>query len=135
MIYNGDLILVRGVSGSGKTTLAEALAVYSDGTVNSADNYFYNANGEYNWEARLLPMVHAKCLEQTAKDMALGISPIFVANTFASERDFRPYIEESAKYNYRVFTIIVENRHGSENIHDVPNSSLEKQKRRFNIKL
>jgi len=134
-MFNGDLILVRGISGSGKTTLAEALADYSDGSVNSADNYFYNADGEYNWEARLLPMVHAKCLKQTELDMAKGISPIFVANTFAPERELRPYIEAGEKYNYRIFTIIVENRHGSENVHDVPDSSLEKQKRRFNIKL
>jgi len=130
-----DLILVRGISGSGKTTLAEALADHSNGTVNSADNYFYNAKGEYNWKANLLPMVHEKCLKQTAIDMSKGISPIFVANTFAPERELKPYIEEAAKYNYRVFTIIVENRHGSENVHDVPESSLEKQKRRFNIKL
>ena len=129
-----NLILVRGISGSGKTTLAETLAI-PQGVVNSADNFFINEEGEYFWEGRLLPKVHAQCLEKTELDMQKGISPIFVANTFAPERELVPYFDLGEKYNYKVFSIVVENRHGNENIHDVPESSLEKQKNRFKIKL
>ena len=112
------------------------IANYSEtGVVNSADDYFYNEKGEYMWEGRLLPLVHSKCLAKTERDMEMGISPILVANTFAPERELTAYIEAAEKYNYRVFSIVVENRHENENIHNVPEEALEKQKRRFKINL
>ena len=130
-----NLILVRGISGSGKTTLAETLAASSGGTVNSADNWFVNDKGEYKWEGRLLPWVHQKCLDKTEEDMIMGVSHIFVANTFAPERELRPYFEIAEKHNYKVFSIVVENRHGNENVHDVPEASLTKQRNRFKVQL
>ena len=39
------------------------------------------------------------------------------------------------KYDYRVFSIIVENRHGSTNLHGVPDDTLKKMKDRFHISL
>ena len=45
------------------------------------------------------------------------------------------YFKMAERYNYRVHTVIVENRHGGENIHDVPEDKLQKMKERFEIKL
>jgi hypothetical protein len=45
------------------------------------------------------------------------------------------YVDLAEKYGYRVFSVIVENRHGSSNVHGVPDEVIEKMKERFEIKL
>ena len=39
------------------------------------------------------------------------------------------------RYNYRIHTVIVENRHGNQNIHDVPEDKLKSMRSRFVIEL
>jgi len=39
------------------------------------------------------------------------------------------------RYGYRIHTLIVENRHGSKNVHNVPDDKLEQMKDRFEISL
>lgn len=46
-----------------------------------------------------------------------------------------PYFEMAKEYGYTVFTLIVENRHGNENIHNVPENVLDKMEKRFDLKL
>jgi len=71
-----NLFIIRGLSGSGKTTLANVLANYprqydysADGVfehpVLSADDYFLDKEGKYNWVGTLLPEAHAWCLNST----------------------------------------------------------------------
>jgi len=83
----------------------------------------------------LLGAAHLECQNKTVKAMKEGVEKICVANTFTTERELAPYLELGKKYGYRVFSIIVENRMGTKNVHDVPPEVLEKQKNRFNIKL
>jgi hypothetical protein len=45
------------------------------------------------------------------------------------------YYKLAEKYGYIVFSIIVENRHGGINQHNVPEEVLTNMKNRFNIKL
>jgi hypothetical protein len=47
----------------------------------------------------------------------------------------KPYFELATKYGYKVFSVIVENRHGGHNVHGVPEESLEKMRNRFDVKL
>ena len=47
----------------------------------------------------------------------------------------RSLFEMAERYNYRIHTIIVENRHGGENIHGVPKEKLQQMKDRFQIKM
>jgi len=128
---NRNLILVRGVSGSGKSTFAELLG----GTVYSADQYFEDVHGNYNFDSTKLPAAHALCQTNTEKAMEHGLSKIIVTNTFTTEWEMKPYFEMAKRHGYKVFSIIVENRHGGTNVHDVPDIVLQKQKSRFNIKL
>jgi hypothetical protein len=46
-----------------------------------------------------------------------------------------PYFELAKKHGFKVFTIIVENRHGGVNQHGVPEDKIEQMKKRFEIKL
>jgi hypothetical protein len=45
------------------------------------------------------------------------------------------YFKLAEKYGYKVVSLIVENRHGSQNIHGVPEEKLKIMKNRFEIKL
>jgi hypothetical protein len=45
------------------------------------------------------------------------------------------YYNLAKEFNYRVFSMIVENRHDGVNSHGVPEDKLESMKSRFEIKL
>ena len=45
------------------------------------------------------------------------------------------YYDWAKKFEYRVFSLIVENRHGGINQHNVPQDSIDKMRDRFAIKL
>jgi len=62
-------------------------------------------------------------------------SPVVVSNTFTQEWEMEPYFELAKKYGYKVFSIVIENRHGNKNKHGVPEDKVEQMKNRFEIKL
>ena len=47
----------------------------------------------------------------------------------------KPYFELGEKHGYKVFSVIVENRHGGTNVHDCPEDKIELMRNRFEIKL
>ena len=124
------LILVRGVSGSGKSTFAELLG----GPVFAADDFFM-VGDEYKFDANKLGDAHEWCQNMVEANMLAGMKQITVANTFTTEWEMKAYFELAERHNYKVFTVIVENRHGGTSVHNVPADTLAKQKSRFNIKL
>lgn len=128
-----DLILVRGCSGSGKSTFAELVAG-TNYDVLAADDY-HMVNGEYRFDVTKIKDAHVDCRNRAEKRMKHGDEKVVVANTFTREWEMTPYFELAEKYEYRVFTIVVENRHGGVNVHDVPTDVLVAQKERFEFKL
>lgn len=137
-IYKGDLILLRGLPGSGKTTLGQIILrnlSIDDSHVLSADDYFIDENGNYNFDASKLKLAHNNCQEKCAERMKYEISKIVVANTFTQEWEMEKYNEMAERYHYRVHSVIVENRHDGKNIHNVPEDKLQQMKERFQIKL
>ena len=134
----GDLILLRGLPGSGKTTLGEVILHSTQGSkpdVISADNYFIDDKGNYNFDSTKLKEAHNNCQQICAERMRLEFSKVVVANTFTEEWEMKPYFDMAERYKYRIHTIIVENRHGSKNIHGVPDEKLQQMKDRFQIKI
>jgi hypothetical protein len=67
--------------------------------------------------------------------MMNGMPKVAVSNTFTQEWEITPYFELASKYGYMVITMVVENRHGGQNEHGVPDDKLEIMKNRFEIKL
>ena len=126
-----DLILVRGVSGAGKTTLAELIADH----VFSADDYFYDLEGNYDFDPSRLRDAHMYCEERTECEMERGTTPIAVANTFTRKWEMDAYFKLAERYGYRVSTVIVENRHGGKSVHGVPDTTIDKMKTRFEVEL
>ena len=136
--YTGDLILLRGLPGSGKSSLGEII-LYCPGSntpdVLSADNFFMDDKGNYNFDATKLKQAHNDCQQKCAERMKLEISRIVIANTFTEKWEMDAYYQMAERYKYRVHTVIVENRHESKNVHGVPDEKLEQMKNRFEIKL
>jgi predicted kinase len=123
------LILVRGLPGAGKSTFAKTLG----GIHIEADHYFMK-DGEYKFDASKLKQAHEYCRTSTEGWMIEGYN-IVVSNTFTQEWEMDAYYELAGKYGYRVYSIIVENRHNGVNEHGVPSDKLEQMKNRFEIKL
>jgi predicted kinase len=136
--YTGDLILLRGLPGSGKSSLGEIILRCPGSNspdVLSADNFFIDDKGNYNFDGTKLKQAHNECQLKCAERMKLEISRIVVANTFTEKWEMDSYYEMAERYKYRVHTVIVENRHESKNVHGVPDEKLEQMKNRFEIKL
>ena len=135
---NGDLILLRGIPGSGKTTLANIILQQPNNNpqeVLSADDFFVGDDGEYNFDPTKLIEAHNYCQFRCSERMRQQKVRIVVANTFTQEWEMDEYFKMAERYNYRIHTIVVENRHGNENIHGVPKDKLKQMKKRFEIKL
>jgi predicted kinase len=139
MQHTGDLILLRGLPGSGKTTLAKVILFHlgNDNTndVISADDFFIDENGNYNFDSSKLKEAHNNCQVRCSERMRQNIAKIVVANTFTQEWEMEVYFEMAKRYGYRVHTVIVENRHESENVHGVSDKKVQQMKDRFEIKL
>jgi len=125
-----NLYLIRGCPGSGKSTFAKTLG----GPVFEADNYFM-VDGEYKFNPSLIKVAHNECQNHTQIAMMDEHEKVIVSNTFTQEWEMKAYYELAEKYGYRVFSIIIENRHGGVNEHGVPDDKLEIMKTRFEIKL
>jgi predicted kinase len=134
----GDLILLRGLPGSGKSTLGNVILQLPNNNpqeVLSADDFFVNNEGEYIFDGTKLKEAHNYCQFRCSERMRQQIVRIVIANTFTEDWEMKPYFDMAERYNYRVHTLIVENRHESENVHGVPEDKLQKMKNRFEIKL
>ena len=138
-----DLILVRGVSGAGKSTIADMLNIYLNSCFSTDDMFM--VDGEYKFDPSKLGEYHDATVQKvkdimgdrqfeinTGEDLLTPIT-IVVHNTFTQEWEMKPYFELAEEFNWHVHTIIVENRHGSKSIHDVPDDVIKAQKERFEV--
>lgn len=124
------LYLLRGLPGAGKSTLAKSLG----GKYFEADMYFVRGS-EYKFDATKLKEAHEWCRSSVGGLMINEEPKLVVSNTFTQEWEMKPYYELAERYGYTVFSLVVENRHGGVNEHDVPEDVLVKMENRFQLKL
>ena len=130
-----ELFLLRGLPGSGKSTLANQLG----GSLVEADRYFMDY-GEYKFDASKLGEAHDWCRNQVKEwmetnDRGFDVPRIVVSNTFTQEWEMKPYYELAKEHGYMVFSLIVENRHGGQNVHNVPEEVIDRMRKRFEVVL
>ena len=132
---NKELYLLRGLPGSGKSTLAKSLVGDKDYCHKEADMYFIDREGNYKFNSSQIKDAHKWCQEEIEFVMKYEHPRVVVSNTFTQEWEMLPYYELAAKYGYKVYSLIVENRHGGVNKHGVPEDKLTQMKNRFEIRL
>jgi predicted kinase len=119
------LYIVRGLPGSGKSSLAKKVTEL----VYSADDFFTNKKGEYNFNAKLLGKAHEWCWGKVRDAMFIGVEAVAVANTFTQAWEAEKYYKIAEEYGYSVFVIECQNNFG--NVHDVPQESIDAMKKRW----
>jgi uridine kinase len=134
------LILLRGLPGSGKSTTAKLLGAGGAGYAHFEADMYFMENGEYKFNPMKIKDAHKWCQNSVEHAMLLNHttghnSTIIVSNTFTQEWEMEQYYKMAESWGYRVYSIIVENRHGGVNEHGVPEDKLEQMKNRFEIKL
>ena len=135
-----ELILVRGVPGSGKSTTAKLLGAGGAGYAHFEADMYFMEDGVYKFDPTKIRDAHAWCQNSVEQAMLLNHttghnSTIIVSNTFTQEWEMEPYYKLASAWGYKVFSIIVENRHGGVNLHIVPDVVLQAMKDRFEVKL
>jgi len=111
------LYIIRGLPGSGKSTLGTALTNGS-GHVYSADDYFMDFDGNYNFDPSKLSAAHEGCKDGVRNALEKGYSPVAVANTFSQKWEADPYFVMAGENKYTVVVIECQSEFGSE--HGVP---------------
>lgn len=121
--------LTRGVSGSGKNFFAESIKqLYPNTIVCSADDYFTNKEGVYNFNPANLDEAHNVCRNKFEQALIENQKVIIVNNTNVNEKQFGFYIDKAEIYKYKVISLVLERRHEGWNTHNVPPETLERQK-------
>ena len=125
------IVITRGIPGSGKSTFSKMLGTKA---ICCADDYFEH-RGEYIWHPDKIGAAHEWCQRKCGRFMQKGIERIVIANTSTTEKEMQPYVDLAKRFGYKIFYIVVENRHGGTNEHGVPQAALDKMKNRFEISL
>ncbi len=125
---------MTGHHGCGKSTLSSALC----NVTFSADDFFMEpsaAGWQYRFNPANIKQAHRQCLTNTEAAIRLGIPLIGIANTFTKKWEITPYYALANRYVIRVYSLIVENRHGGQNQHGVPDEVMDAMQRRFEVQL
>lgn len=118
-----ECFIIRGVSGCGKSTLAESLLIGVDGVKCEADDYFMK-DGVYEFNSKALFDAHRVCKSKFEKALEAEKERIVVSNTNTKVSEFKEYKKLAEEAGYTVYVIVVENRHGGVNKHNVPEDKL-----------
>jgi hypothetical protein len=128
MITKTTIVLLRSASGAGKSTLAEIFNTKVGWLTVCADDYFTDADGNYNFDATKLGIAHKECQEKFMEALYdPTVEGIVVANTNTKERDFAFYEKAAKEAGAMFISLVVENRHGNIDIHGVPQNIREMQ--------
>ena len=125
------LYIVRGLSGSGKSSIARELVneIWDKEKKSfvkdfySADDYFTDKYGNYNFDPNKLKGAHEECQKNVELAMQRDcVGKIAVANTFSQAWEAEPYFKLAEKYEYHPFVLECQNDFG--NIHGVPQETI-----------
>lgn len=130
------LILLRGLPGSGKSTLAKWLCGIDERgmTIHVEADQFFEEDGVYQFDASRLGVAHHWCQSLVRIKIQNGYD-VIVSNTSTTEREVETYRKIAQSFNVDFVSLVVENRHGGTNVHNVPEDKLQAMKQRFSVKL
>ena len=135
------LYIIRGLPGSGKSSLGEDLINHhwaSGGKPGvgiwmrhcySADDWFTDKKGNYNFVPEELPQAHEDCQLRVQGAMLDKVERIAVCNTFTQAWEAERYFELCKIYDYSPFVIQCQNDFG--NIHGCSDDKIEEMRERW----
>lgn len=120
------VVIMRGVSGSGKSTFIKNH--FPDAVVCSADKYYYDKNGNYNWDGSKVGSAHA--FSRTCFKSALQCKKplVVVDNTNTRLKEFKFYLTMADQHGYDVTVIRLEvplEVLFGRNVHGVPDETVQ----------
>lgn len=119
---------MMGIPGGGKSTWIRA-NVPSDAVVCSADHFFEDKNGNYNWRENLLFVAHRTCFNKYVQALDNpSVSCVVVDNTNTKREYMRDYVREANKRGYSVNIVAViadPNVAAQRNVHGVPKDTVD----------
>ena len=122
------LYLVRGLPSSGKSSLVKRLkTIFHD---HFEADMFFMGDRKYEFDASKLSHAHKWCQDAAEQSISYGIDT-YVSNTFTTTSELKPYFEIAKKYGAKVQVIKVESNF-EKNDHNVPQTTIDKMKGRFN---
>lgn len=125
-----SLTIIRGLPGSGKSTLAkQLLASRPNGFHVEADMFYINEKGVYVFDADKIHQAHKWCQAQAFNALAQGMD-VIVSNTSTTYKEMKPYLEMAKSVGKIPTVITCTGEYGS--IHNVPEETLERMRKRFN---
>ena len=125
------LYIIRGLPGSGKSSIARELVneIWNSEIGSfvkdfySADDYFTDYHGNYDFRPEELPQAHVQCQQNVERAMQRDmVTKVAVANTFTQAWEAEPYFKLAAEHGFSPFVIECQSQYG--NIHDVPQESI-----------
>lgn len=98
------VVIARGWPGCGKSHEVKRLIDEFEGesVVCSADHYFLNTIGVYNFDFNLLGKAHAACRDKFVRAVAGNIPLIIVDNCNIKYSDIKPYVVEASNAGYNI---------------------------------
>ena len=131
---NKTLIILSSISGGGKSTFAEFLWRKDplNSVICSADSYFIDDDGDYNFDASQLGKAHQFSKNLCKDAMEADAGTIIIDNTNTTRKEAKPYIDMAEQFGYDVIWTMIVPNHGGQNQHGVGNATLQKQVKRLN---
>jgi len=100
------VLILRGLPGSGKSslvkTVVERFALTSSPWVCSADHYFTDKSGHYNFDLKLLSKAHNACMSKYLDGMLSGERFIVVDNTSSTRWEYENYLKVAKIGGYEI---------------------------------
>lgn len=129
------MIIMVGISGSGKSTRAKVLASQNQNSIIcSADDFFYDSEGVYRFNPKLLGFNHKQCQDLCKHSMEFGTELVIVDNTNLTKQEREPYKVLANEFGYVIKEEFVEcdiETAVKRNLHNVPEHSIRRMAARL----
>ena len=133
------IIIIRGIPGSGKSYFAKRVEEKLGSNILdivSADHYWYDSDGNYNFDGSKLWLAHKKCQDKFLKSLQKQTPFIIVDNTNIQLQNFHFYLKHAQQHNQTVMLCHVQynispNHCAIVNQHNVPIASIVKMNNNY----
>lgn len=122
------VIILRGHPGSSKSTFARSI---DNARVCSADFFFYNKEGKYQFDASKLHMAHKYCMDTFMNAMKYGDKVVIIDNTNIYKKHYKDYVKIAKENGYEVFQKVMTGNYT--NAHGVPTEKVEQMKQQLQV--